>query len=398
MKDLEIKKLLLEEKKRQKKTINLIASENYVSADVLKALGSETTNKYAEGYPGARYYAGNVVVDKIENLACERALNLFKLSSKKWGVNVQSLSGSPANIAVFQALLKPGAKIMGMDLSHGGHLTHGHKVSVSGKFWKQISYTVDRETEKLDYEVLMKQAKKEKPSLIIAGYTAYSRKINWKKFREIADEVGAYLLVDMAHISGLVAARVHPAPFAYADVVTTTTHKTLRGPRGGMIFARKDIFLKEAKKEFSLFDAIQKSVFPGMQGGPHMNQIAALAVALNEALDPSFRDYAKQIVLNTKTLAKTLKKKGFRIISGGTDNHVFLMDVWKEGEGLTGRDAQEKLEQHGIIVNMNTIPFDTRTPFNPSGLRLGCAALTSQGKKEVDMEKLAEKISNILYS
>lgn len=397
MNDQEIKKLLAAEKKRQKKTINLIASENYVSKDILTALGSETTNKYSEGYPGKRYYAGNQVVDDIETLAQNRALKLFKLDSKKWGVNVQPHSGSPANIAVYQALLKPGAKIMGMDLAHGGHLTHGHKVSFSGKFWKQVPYTVDPKTEKLDYTALLELAKKEKPALIVAGYTAYSRKINWKKFREIADEVGAYLLVDMSHISGLVAAGAHSSPFRYADLVTSTTHKTLRGPRGGMIFSRKDIFHKN-DSDLSYFDAIQKSVFPGMQGGPHMNQIAALAVALYEALDPSFVEYINAVVENTKTLAKELKKKGWRIISGGTDNHVFLVDVWKNGDGISGKKAQIKLEEKGIIVNMNTIPFDTKTPFNPSGLRLGCAAITTQGKTSEDIVKIADKIDSILSS
>lgn len=389
MKDKKVAKLLKAEKDRQEKTINLIASENYVSADVLEALGSETTNKYAEGYPGARYYAGNKIIDQIESLAQERALQLFKLNPKKWGVNVQPLSGSPANIAVFQALVPKGGKIMGMDLSHGGHLTHGHKVSFSGKFWKQVSYTVDQKTEKLDYDALMKLAKTEKPKLIIAGYTAYSRKINWKKFREIADAVGAYLMVDMAHISGLVAGGVHPAPFNHAHVVTTTTHKTLRGPRGGMIFARH---------EDDIFNKIQKSVFPGMQGGPHMNQIAALAVALGEADTLKFKKYAEQVVKNTKTLADELKKLGWRIVSGGTDNHVFLMDVWKDGEGITGKEASDKLEKEGIILNMNTIPYDTRTPFNPSGLRLGCAAVTTQGFKERDLVKLAKRIDGILKS
>ncbi len=397
MKDKKIQKLLQAEKARQKKVVNLIASENYVSDDILKALGSETTNKYAEGYPGKRYYAGNEIVDQIEILAQERALKLFKLNSKKWGVNVQPLSGSPANIAVYQALLKKGDKIMGMDLSHGGHLTHGNKVSFSGKFWKQIPYTVDKKTEKLDYDVLMKLAKKEKPTIIVSGYTAYSRKINWKKFREIADAVGAYLMVDMSHIAGLVAAGEHPSPFNYADVVTTTTHKTLRGPRGGMIFSRKDLFIenKKGKKE-SLFDMIQKSVFPGMQGGPHINQIAAIAVALKEADSISFRNYAKQIIKNTKTLAGELKKLGWRIISGGTDNHVFLVDVWRNGEGITGKQASDMLEQNNIILNMNTIPYDTRTPFNPSGIRIGCAAETTRGKKEKDMIELAHRINGIL--
>ena len=398
MKDTQVKKLLAAEKKRQSETINLIASENYVSDDVREALGSETTNKYAEGYPGARYYAGNIIVDQIENLAIERALTLFKLNPKKWGVNVQPLSGSPANIAVYQALVKPGSKIMGMDLSHGGHLTHGHAVSFSGKFWKQVPYTVDKKTEKIDYDALLNIAKKEKPALIVAGFTAYSRTINWKKFRQIADAVGAYLLVDMAHISGLVAGGHHPSPFAYADVVTTTTHKTLRGPRGGMIFARRDKYIKEGNKQISYFDAIQKSVFPGMQGGPHMNQISALAVALGEAQTVSFKKYTEQVIKNTKKLASELKNHGWRIISGGTDNHVFLMDIWKDGKGITGRDAQLKLEAAGIIVNMNTIPYDTRTPFNPSGLRLGCAAVTTQGMKESDMVTLAQRINTILHT
>ena len=398
MKDKKIEKLLQAEKKRQLETIDLIASENYVSDDVLAALGSETTNKYAEGYPNARYYAGNEVVDQIELLAQKRALDLFKLNPKKWGVNVQPLSGSPANIAVYQALVPQGGKIMGMDLSHGGHLTHGHKVSFSGKFWTQVSYTVDQKTEKLDYDALLKIAKKERPAIIVAGFTAYSRKINWKKFREIADAVDAYLLVDMSHISGLVAAGVHPAPFRYADVVTTTTHKTLRGPRGGMIFARHDICVKKGKKEESILSLIQKSVFPGMQGGPHMNQIAALAVALKEAQSASFKKYAQQIVKNTKALSAELKKLGWRIISGGTDNHVFLMDVWKEGKGITGKQASDALEEAGIILNMNTIPYDTRTPFNPSGVRIGCAAETTRGKKESDMIKLAHRIDNVLKS
>jgi len=387
MKDKKIAKLLLAEKERQLNTVNLIASENYVSDDVLSALGSEATNKYAEGYPNARYYAGNSVVDDIELLAQERALKLFKLNPKKWGVNVQPLSGSPANIAVYQALVPAGGKIMGMDLAHGGHLTHGHKVSFSGKFWQQVPYTVDKKTEKLDYNNLLNIAQAEKPQIIVAGYTAYSRKINWKKMRAIADSVGAYLLVDMSHIAGLVAAGAHPSPFKYAHVVTTTTHKTLRGPRGGMIFAQH---------ENSIFEKIQKSVFPGMQGGPHMNQIAAIAVALYEADTTTFKKYAEQIVKNTKTLAAELKKLGWRIISGGTDNHVFLVDVWNDGAGITGKQASDKLEAAGIILNMNTIPYDTRTPFNPSGIRIGCAAETTRGKKESDMIKLASRIDNIL--
>ena len=401
MKDTKVKNLLTAEKKRQKSVINLVASENYVSDDVLKALGTETTNKYAEGYPGARYYGGNEIIDKIENLAIDRALKLFKLNPKKWGVNVQPHSGSPANIAVYQALVPQGGKIMGMSLAHGGHLTHGHNVSFSGKFWKQVSYGVDEKTEKIDYDELLKIAKKEKPDIVVAGYSAYPRKINFKKMREVADAAEAYLMVDMAHISGLIAGGKHPSPFTYADIVTTTTHKVLRGPRGGMIFARRDYGVgkkapktKKGKTAPTLFEQIQKSVFPGMQGGPHMNQIAALAVALKEANSSSFKKYTEQVIKNTKALSGELKKLGWRITSGGTDTHVFLMDVWKEG--ITGKEASERLEKEGIIVNMNTIPYDSRTPFNPSGLRLGTAAETTRGKKEKDMIKLAHQIDAIL--
>lgn len=387
MKDKKVYQLLTKESKRQQEVVNLIASENYVSQDVLFALGSETTNKYAEGYAGARYYGGNEIIDHIENLAIERAMKLFKLNPKKWGVNVQPLSGSPANLAVFQALVPQGGKIMGMVLSHGGHLTHGHPVSFSGKFWKQVPYTVDSKTEKIDYEALKKIARKEKPQLVIAGFSAYSRKIDFKKMREVADVAGAYLMIDMAHIAGLIAGGAHSSPFLYADVVTTTTHKTLRGPRGGIIFARRDK---------NIFDAIQKSVFPGMQGGPHMNQIAGVAVALAEAHTLSFQKYIRQVIANTKALASELKKQGWRIVSGGTDNHLFLMDVWNNGKGITGKEASEKLEREGIIVNMNTIPFDSRSPFNPSGIRIGTAAETTRGKKEKDMVKLAKKIDAIL--
>ncbi|MCI5051314.1 MAG: serine hydroxymethyltransferase [Candidatus Pacebacteria bacterium] len=404
MKDTRVKKLLAAEKKRQQSVVNLVASENYVSDDVLEALGTETTNKYAEGYSGARYYGGNEIIDQIEDLACERALKLFKLNPKKWGVNVQPHSGSPANIAVYSALVPKGGKIMGMSLDHGGHLTHGHGVSFSGKFWEQIPYGVDKKTEKLDYDALIKIAKKEKPDIVVAGFSAYPRKINFKKMRAVADAAGAYLMVDMAHISGLIAGGQHPSPFNYADIVTTTTHKVLRGPRGGMIFARHDYGIgkkapkvkKGAKQKMAptLFQQIQKSVFPGMQGGPHMNQIAALAVALKEADSVSFNKYTQQVVKNSKALAGELKKLGWRITSGGTDNHVFLMDVWKEG--ITGKEASTKLEKEGIIVNMNTIPFDTRSPFNPSGLRLGTAAETTRGKKEKDMITLAHRINDIL--
>ncbi len=388
MKDSHVQKLLKKEEKRQLAVINLIASENTVSADVLEALGSVTTNKYAEGYPHARYYGGNEVIDDIEVLAQERALELFKLSPKKWGVNVQPLSGSPANIAVYSALVPAGEKIMGMQLAHGGHLTHGHPVSYSGKFWKQVSYGVDPKTEQINYEELKAIAKREKPTLVIAGYSAYPRIINFKKMREVADAAGALLMVDMAHIAGLVATGAHPSPFAYADIVTTTTHKTLRGPRGGMIFAKKD--------SRELYEKINKAVFPGMQGGPHMNQIAALAVALKEASSSSFNKYIQKVITNAQVLSTELQKKGWRITSGGTDNHLFLMDVWNNGTGIPGKEASERLEKEGIIVNMNTIPFDTRTPSNPSGIRIGTPTVTSRGMGSSDMKKLATRIDKIL--
>lgn len=383
MKDKKVFDLIQKETKRQKSVVNLIASENEVSGDVLAALGSSFTNKYAEGYPGKRYYGGNSVADEIERLAQERALKLFKLSSSKWSVNVQPYSGSPANLAVYLALVPPGEKIMGMQLSMGGHLTHGHAVSATGKLWKQVPYGVDQKTEKLDYDVLLALAKKESPKLIVAGFTAYPRKIDFKAFRKIADACGAILMVDMSHIAGLVAGGAHASPFPFADVVTTTVHKTLRGPRAAMIFSRR------------LFSAdINKAVFPGLQGGPHLNQIAAVAVALREAAESSFKAYAKQIVKNAQALALQLKKRGWRIVSGGTDNHLLLLDTWEKGIG--GKEASNKLEDAGIIVNMNTIPYDTRKPFDPSGIRIGTAAMTTRGMKEGDMKKIAERINAIL--
>ncbi len=385
MKDLQIKKLVEEESKRQKSVVNLIASENYVSKDVLGALGSVLTNKYSEGYPDRRYYGGNSTIDKIEKLAQSRALKLFKLDKDKWSVNVQPLSGSPANLAVYTALVPEGGKIFGMSLESGGHLTHGHKVSASGIFWKQIPYHVDKDKEVLDYEDLKREAALHKPDIVVAGFTAYPRVVDWEKFRHIADSVGALLLVDMSHIAGLVAGGVYPSPFPYADVVTTTTHKTLRGPRGAMIFS---------KKEFS--EKIDKAVFPGLQGGPHENQIAATAVALYEASKPEFKKYTKQIIKNSKNLASLLQKFGWRIVSGGTDSHLILVDTWMSGKGISGKEASERLEREGIIVNKNTIPFELRSPFDPSGIRLGTAAETTRGKTEKDMKKIAEKINTIL--
>lgn len=386
--DAEIQKLIDLEKKRQKSVINLIASENYVSKDVLTALGSELTNKYAEGYSAHRYYGGNEYVDKLDNLTRTRALKLFKLKNTEWSVNIQALSGSPANLAVLVALVPPGEKIMGMSLDHGGHLTHGYKVSVTGKWWKQIAYGVEQKTEVLDYKKLKALAIAEKPKLIIAGYTAYPRFVDWKKFREIADACGALLMIDMSHISGLIAGGVYPSPFPYADVVTTTTHKMLRGPRSALIFSRHDA--RELDKK------IDKAVFPGLQGGPHMNQIAAVAVTLKEAMTSDYKKYAKQVVKNAQALAKELSRLGWRIVSDGTDSHLILVDTWMNGKGIGGKEASDLLEKNGIIVNKNTIPFDSRSPVDPSGIRLGTPAETTRGKKEKDMIKIARKIDLIL--
>ena len=388
MKDKEIERLIKLEEKRQKGVVNLIASENYASRDVLRALGSVFTNKYAEGYPAKRYYGGNEVVDEVEKLAQARALRLFirqPADRKKWSVNVQPYSGSPANLAVYLALVPLGSKIMGMALSMGGHLTHGHKVSATGKLWNWIHFGVSKKTELLDYGEIRRIARREKPKMIVAGFTAYSRAIDFKKFRKICDEVKAIFMVDMSHFAGLVAGGAYLSPFKYADIVTTTTHKTLRGPRSAMIFS---------KKEFSA--AIDRAVFPGLQGGPHANQIAAAAVCLKEAMSPSFKKYAKQVVKNARELARGLQKLGWRIISGGTDSHLFLVDTW--ARGLSGKTAQELLEAQKIIVNKNTIPYDTRFPFDPSGIRIGTAAVTTQGMKEKDMKKIAEKIDVILSS
>jgi glycine hydroxymethyltransferase len=397
MKDTQVSKLINAEKKRQKKVINLIASENYVSKDVLEALGSELTNKYAEGYPGKRYYGGNSIIDKVEELCKDRALKLFNLHPNEWHVNVQALSGSPANLAVYTALVPQGGKIMGMSLDQGGHLTHGHKVSATGKFWAQVPYGVDRATEVLNYDELRETAVREKPAIIVSGYTAYPRIIDWTRMKEVAEAAQALLMVDMSHIAGLVAGGVYPSPFPYADVVTTTTHKTLRGPRAALIFVKKDA--RELDKK------IDKAVFPGLQGGPHVNQIAAVAVTLKEADSPKFKKYAAQVVKNAIVLAGELKKLGWRIISEGTDSHLILVDTWNGGVknekgagGVSGKDASNKLEAKGIIVNKNAIPFDTRPPADPSGIRLGTAAETTRGRKEEDFKKIALKIDKILRS
>lgn len=388
MKDKEIARLIKAESARQKKTVNLIASENFVSTDVLKALGSDFVNKYAEGYPGKRYYGGNVYTDKVETLAQQRALKLFALKSDEWHVNVQALSGSPANLAVYTALVPLGGKIMGMLLDQGGHLTHGHKVSATGKFWVQVPYGVSRGTEMLDYDELMRIAIAEKPAVIVAGFTAYPRVIEWAAFRKIADAAGALLMVDMSHLAGLVAGGAYPSPFPYADIVTTTTHKTLRGPRSALIFVKKDA--RELDKK------IDRAVFPGLQGGPHQNQIAAVAVTLKEATTPLFKKYANQVVRNASVLAKELAAYGWHVVSGGTDSHLVLVDTWMGGKGISGKEAADRLERAGIIVNKNAIPFDGRSPADPSGIRLGTAAQTTRGWKEKQFIAVAKKINQIL--
>ncbi len=388
MKDTPIKKIIEREKKRQDKVINLIASENYVSDDVLDALGSEMVNKYSEGYPGRRYYGGNEMMDELEKLTQKRALETFKLSDKKWHVNVQPLSGTPANLAVYMALIPPGGKIMGMSLEQGGHLSHGFSASATGKFWKQVPFGVDTKTERIDHDRVGEIALKEKPDMIVAGFTAYPRKVNWKRFREIADSCGAYLHVDMSHIAGLVAAGEHPSPFRYADTVMTTVHKTLRGPRAAIIWSVKD--------DRKIGQAVDRAVFPGLQGGPHMNQIASVAVALKEADGADFKKYAKKVVSNAKALAGALKNKKWRVISGGTDTHLILIDTWLKGSGISGKDASERLEKKGIIVNKNTIPGETRTATDPSGIRLGTAAETTRGKNEKDFVAIADMIDEIL--
>jgi len=388
MHDKQIEKLIKLEDKRQKSVINLIASENYVSKDVLQALGSILTNKYAEGYPGKRYYGGNNIIDKVENLCIERALKLFKLKSEDWHVNVQLLSGSPANFALYSALVPVGGKIMGMKLTSGGHLTHGHPLSMTGKLWKPIQFELDANTEVIDYEKLKQMAIVEKPDIIVCGFTAYPRFVDFKKFREIADACGAILHVDMSHFAGLVAGGVYPSPFQYADTVMTTTHKSLRGPRQAILFVRKD--------ERGFDKKLDKMVIPGLFGGPHENNIAGVAIALKEAMTGAFKKYTKQVVKNAKTLANELQKLGWHIISGGTDSHLILMDTWMNGKGISGKEASERLEKAGIIVNMNTIPGDTRSVMDPSGVRLGTCAETTRGRKEQDFIKIARQIDKIL--
>lgn len=378
--DPEIAKELDLELNRQRTKLELIASENIVSKAVMEAQGSVLTNKYAEGYPGKRYYGGCEYVDVVEQLAIDRAKKLFGAEY----ANVQPHSGAQANMAVFFALLTPGDTVMGMNLTDGGHLTHGSPVNMSGKYFKIVPYGVDKETERIDYDALEKQAEECKPKMIVAGASAYARIIDFPRLAEIAHKVGAYLMVDIAHIAGLVAAGLHPSPVPYADVVTTTTHKTLRGPRGGMILCKDAEFGKQ----------FNKAVFPGIQGGPLMHVIAAKAVALGEALRPEFKEYAAQTIKNAKALAETLQQDGFRIVSGGTDNHLMLVDL--TSKDITGKEAQTVLDEVNITSNRNTIPFEPRSPFVTSGIRLGSPALTTRGFKEDDMREVGNIIALVL--
>lgn len=383
-------KLLQAEIKRENETLNLIASENYPSLAVLEALGSVFNNKYSEGYPHKRYYAGNFIIDKMEELAKKRLLKLFLQSEnvkstlqKKWHANVQPLSGATANIAVYTGLLKKGDKILALDLAQGGHLTHGSRVNFSGIFWNFVYYGVDQKTGFLNYKEIEKIALREKPKMIVCGTTAYSRIIDFEKFAKIAKKVNALLLADIAHIAGLIVAKVHPSPIPYADVITSTTQKTLRGPRGGFIICKNE-----------LAEKIDKAVFPGLQGGPHMHSIFSKSVCFKEAQTPSFKKYSQQIIKNAQILAKTLKDQKIEIITGGTDNHLFLINL--KSLHLDGISAQTLLENAGITLNRNTIPYDTSPPFNPSGLRLGTPALTTRGMKEKEMKQIGKIITRIL--
>jgi glycine hydroxymethyltransferase len=377
--DEEITEAILNELERERSKIELIASENFVSTAVLEALGTVLTNKYAEGYPGKRYYGGCEHVDVVENIARERMKALFGADH----VNVQPHSGSSANEAVYFAVLEPGDVVMGMDLSHGGHLTHGSPVNVSGKLFKFVHYGVNGSTGRIDYDNVRAIARESKPKLIVAGASAYSRRIDFKIFKDIADEVGALFMVDMAHIAGIIAAGLHQSPVPYADFVTTTTHKTLRGPRGGAILC---------KKEYA--KVIDKSIFPGMQGGPLMHVVAAKAICFKEAMSDEFKEYMKQVLKNASVLAAALTARGIDVISGGTDNHLMLLDL--RSKSITGRDAEKLLDDIGITTNKNTIPFDPESPFVTSGLRLGTAAVTTRGFKEKDMDEIAEIISNVI--
>ena len=377
--DPEIYEVIQKETQRQRNNIELIASENFVTEAVMEAMGSQLTNKYAEGYPAKRYYGGCEEVDVAEDLARDRLKKLFNADH----ANVQPHSGANANIGVYFAILKPGDTVLGMNLSHGGHLTHGSPVNISGTYYNFVDYGVDEKTHLINYDEVRRIANEIKPKLIVAGASAYPRKIDFKKFREIADEVGAYLMVDMAHIAGLVAAGLHENPCEYADFVTTTTHKTLRGPRGGAILCKEE----HAKM-------IDKAIFPGLQGGPLMHVIAAKAVAFKEALSPEFNEYQQQVIKNANKLAEELMKRGFNLVSGGTDNHLLLLDL--RNKNITGKDAEKLLDEVGVTVNKNTIPYDPQSPFVTSGVRIGTPAVTTRGMKEEDMATIADIIGTII--
>ncbi len=377
--DTEVFSAIRNEIKREKENLLMIASENYASRAVIEAHANVMTNKYAEGYPGARYYGGCEYVDVVENLAIERAKKIFNADH----VNVQPHSGSQANMAVYFSVLKPGDLIMGMDLAHGGHLSHGSRVSFSGTLFKSVFYGVSPETERIDFDQIRRIAKEYKPKMIIAGASAYPRQIDFSLFKEIAQEIGAFFMADIAHIAGLIVAGLHPSPVGLAEFVTSTTHKTLRGPRGGIIITEKEYAQK-----------VDKAIFPGIQGGPLMHIIAAKAVAFKEAMSPDFKKYQKQVIINAKVLAEELLRLGFRLVSGGTDNHLILMDL--TNKGITGKQAEEVLSKAGIVVNKNSIPFDKRGPKITSGIRIGTPALTTRGLKEDEMKLIAELISKVL--
>jgi len=396
--DQELFQAMNQEKLRQEHNLELIASENIVSRAVLEAAGSVLTNKYAEGYPGKRYYGGCEFVDKVEELARERAKILFQADY----ANVQPHSGSQANMGVYFSFIKPGDTILGMDLAQGGHLTHGSPANFSGKLYKVVSYGVDRDTELVNYDTVAHLARQHKPKIIIAGFSSYSRVLDFQKFREIADEVGALLLTDMAHVAGLVAAGVYPSPVHHSHITTTTTHKTLRGPRGGLVLVGKDgentmgVIVPKTGRKKTWSEILDSTVFPGIQGGPLMHIIAAKAVAFKEAMSPSFVEYQKQVVANAKELAKHLQNGGARVVSGGTDNHLFCLDLTPLG--VTGKDAQEWLDQAHITVNKNAIPFDQLSPSVASGIRIGTPAITTRGMKEPEMEQIAQFILDVLKS
>lgn len=392
MEDKEIERLIAAEVNRQRKGLEMIPSENHTSAEVLKALGSRLTDKYSEGYPGKRYYGGCEFVDAVENIARDRAKALFGVTH----ANVQPYSGSPANQAIYFALVDPGDTVMGLDLYYGGHMTHGLKVNFSGTIYHSVQYRTGRDGY-LDYESMADMAQKEKPKMIIAGATAYPRIYDWQKLREIADSCGAFLVADISHIAGLVVAGVHPSPAGIADVIMTTTHKTLRGPRGALILANgkpSNPLKKVERTKENIPTLIDRAIIPGLQGGPHNHQTAAIAVALYEAAKPEFKEYGQQIVKNAKRLAERLNDKGYQLVTGGTDNHLLLIDL--ANKDVRGAEAEQALGKAGITVNKNTVPFDTRPPFDPSGIRLGTPALTTRGMKELEMEQIAEWIDQAI--